>query len=280
MAVSFGVPGTGADDLRRVLGGWYNQGVVSGCVVTGRTDLKYAIAPGVVMNYLAGGSGVGSAELVAMPIASVTVSTVAGPPTGTRTDYVCVGQDIAGGPIEYIVLQTPPSSPGKWLVIAQFSVPAGMTRTSDATRSTSINYSTPYGSAGRYLVNKKDTFNNLIKNNNLVNLSGTFTLPTARLVEVGVTVTVDSDVSTGIYDALFANIWVDGSRKVAFSTGKIDDNYPQVHHWTWNTDLSAGPHTISLERYEAHDTGKIRLRYAAGGFPGTLLVVKDMGVLD
>lgn len=271
--------GTSSQDIREITGGLYNQGIISGCRVDVTTGLSYKINNGVLNNWL------GGRDHTLMSIDDVTVPTTAGPSSGSRTDYVYAKQNLptvdGNSNIVYGVMSNrAPTWEGQEFELARFTVPAGMTRTNQATRIlSSMNYATPYGASGKYLVRKTYTYNGLVKNNPNP-LSGTFTVGTDRLITAYINATVDSDSGAGISASLYCEVHLNGTKVVTFSTGKIDNSWSTTHTWFYPMEVTAGTHTIALKFFENGSTDDIRFRYSAGGFPGIQFTVLDSGVKD
>ncbi len=291
MATGFGVDptvvnnvvtGTTSQDIRKVIEGMFaNQGILRGCKVTTRSDLKYNVSLGAVVCEVSEG------ESILVPVYASTPATT--PPTsGSRTDYIIVTQNMpainGNSNIVVSVTNTEPSTFSRSMVLAKYTAVAGKTRTSDFVEAPGFyrNYAVPTHTAGRYLFQKTEVYNDLIKpKKDLPIMSGSFTLETDRLIEITLGTTVDCDFNNGIQDCLYAIIFIDGIRRATFSSGKIDDGWSASHSWVWNTELEAGYHTFKIQFEERGDTGKLRVRYSsAGGFPGTTCYIKDLGVKD
>lgn len=292
MATGFGVDpslqngvmtGTTSQDIRKIVEGMYsNQGILRGCKVTTRSDMKYNVALGAVVCEVSEG------ESILVPVYASTPSTAAAPSSGTRQDYIVVRQNMpatdGNSNIVVEVVNTPPSMFARSMVLAQYTVPAGKTKTSDFIEAPDFyrNYAVPTSAAGRYLFQKTEIFDGLIgPKKDLPFMSGSFELETDRLIEFIVGTTVDCDLGGGINDAMYAEIFIDNVKKVTFSTGRIDNGYSRTETWVWNTTLEAGKHTFKVVFNETDDTGKVRVRYSSnGGFPGSYVTIKDLGVKD
>lgn len=278
--------GTSSKDIRWIISGMYNQGILRDCLMTrSNTSLIYTIGPGSVVNSI--GDAEPRAEHVMMPVYGATVNTIAGGSTA-RTDYVWVKQNLpdvdGNSDIIYGVSQTPPSTYEQRLEIARFAVPANMSNTGQASMYTNRNYATPKSIGGKYLVSRHDPYNDLLKNRELNDLGDTFSIPTARLIRVDFTVTVDSDFADGIQEALYSYIYINGIKVATFSTGRIDFSWTKTLSNSYMTTLPAGTHNVTLKKDTTlpdKQSSKLKLRYSAGGgFPGQTMHVTDCGVLD
>lgn len=304
MATGFGVDptknaqgvitsGTSSRDLRVVVGGMYNQGILRGCeVATSTSGLEYKISGGSCILSIGNGGGIagpsGNEEHVMLPIYPTTVTTTASG-ASPRTDFVYVKQNIpsidGNSNIVYGVTSTRPGTYDQRLVIQELHVPANMTgNTSKAVKVIDRNYATPVSTGGKYLVDKRDTYDGLLNLRDLNDLGASFYLATDRLIRVDFTVTVDCDFNDGIQEALYSFIHIDGVRRATFSTGKIDDGWTKTISNSYLTTLSQGNHNITLKRDSTlndKQKSKIRFRYSSiGGFPGQTVQVTDCGVKD
>lgn len=279
--------GTSAQDIRMINGAMFNQGILRGCdVSTSTTEMAYTVAPGVVNNSIGGGLE----EHVLMPVYTTKITVPPNKTGSVRNDYVYVKQNMPehGDPNNQVaigVTHTPPGTYDRRIVIRQFSVPAGATRTSQASRVGSINYATPYGQSGRLLVNKVDTYNGLLRNRPLNDLGGSFSLTTDRIIRVDMTVTFDLEKIYSSHDRLYNYINVDGVQRATFSTGNIMNSTYQTQSWSWFTQLYRGEHNITLKRGTQFGLvdgkpSEIYLRYNANAWPGQTLTVTDVGVWD
>lgn len=296
MATGFGIDpyysgstlkGTTSRDIRKVVDGMYtNQGILRGCTVTTTNTLTYNIGEGALVKEMSGG------ESVLVPVYAGSVSTT--PPTsGTRQDYICVRQnrpEVEGNSdVVYVVLHSAPPVMGNTLCIAQYTAVANATKTSGFVENKTDfyrNFAVPTATAGRYLFQKTLTNNELIKpKKDLPYVSGSFELVTDRLIEFTINVSVDADLNEnpggGVYDGMYSEIFINGTKKATFSTGRIDTSWTRTDTYVWNTSLEAGKHTFQVRFNEVEDSGKIRVRYSAsGGFPGQTVTIKDLGVKD
>lgn len=276
--------GTSSQDVRRIIDGMYNQGVMQGCSIsTSTSDMSYTLNEGVVVNWI------GGREAVLMPVYTTKVTVSPNTGTAPRNDFVYVKQNLpsidGNSNIVVGVTNTEPSASDRRLVIRKFVVPAGATKTSSAVPTGSMNYSTPYGQSGRLLVNKTDTYNGLLRNRTLNDMGGNFSLSTDRIVRVDMTVTFDLEGSFTGHDRLVNEIFVDGVARAKFSTGLITTGAYETKSWTWYTQLYRGDHNITLKRFSWYKQvnnkpSEIYLRYNANQWPGQTLVVTDAGVWD
>lgn len=276
--------GTSALDIRNINSGMYNQGVLYGCTVsTSTSGMTYTIERGVVSNALVWG------EHVMMPINNTTITVPKNTGTSSRMDYVYVKQNIpskdGNNNIVFGVSHSPIDTYDQRFVLRKFLVPAGATTTGKAVQQGSIDFSTPYGQAGRLLVNKVDTYNGLLKNRQINQLGGDFSLSTDRIIRTDITVSHDMEPGQTGFDSLQADIYVDNVRRASFTTGRILTETYTSTCWTWYTELYKGDHniTVKMSSYRKRVQNlpsTIYLRYHANGMPGQRVVVTDAGVMD
>lgn len=276
--------GTSALDIRNINSGMYNQGVLYGCTVrTSTSGMTYTIERGVVSNALVWG------EHVMMPINQTTITVPKNTGSTARTDYVYVKQNLpekdGNNNIVFGISNSPIDTYDQRFVLRKFLVPAGATTTSKAVRQGSIDFSTPYGQAGRLLVNKVDPYNGLLKNRQINQLGGDFSLTTDRIIRTDITVTHDMEPGKTDPDRLEAEIWVDNVKRANFSTGMIDTETYTTQCWTWYTELYKGEHNLTVKlasyRKKKHNLpSTIYLRHSTNGWPGQRVVVTDAGVMD
>lgn len=276
--------GTSALDIRNINSGLYNQGILYGCTVdVSTTAMTYTIQRGVVSNALVWG------EHVMMPVNKTTITVPKNTGTTSRTDYVYVKQNMpekdGNNNIVFGVSNAPIETYDQRLVLRKFLVPAGATTTSKAVRQGSINFATPYGQAGRLLVNKVDTYNGLLRNRQINDMGADFNLSTDRIIRTDITVTHDMEPGQSASDRLNAEIWVDSVRRAKFSTGKIDTETYTTTSWTWYTELAKGQHNLTVKLYSYRNEvynlpSVVYLRHSNNSWPGQRVVVTDAGVLD
>lgn len=279
--------GTSGQDIRRIFGSLYTEGVISGAEVVGTTGLSYKISAGLINLWYAGSKD--AKESVMVPIPSMTVVTSAGPSSGTRTDYVWVRQNPPGNNTSTgsqvtvgVSSSKPSSSPGEYFIIAQFTVPAGMTATSKATRKADRTFSVPYGSGG-LILNIKDTYHGRLadKIDQLANLTGSITLPTDQTVEFtcGVTAYLSGSESRPL-DAINAGLTVDGYRNTWWTTPPLGP-WAATYEWSHILELSAGTHQIEFRRsiYKDKDNPYVYLD-SYSQRPGSYMYAKSVGVVE
>lgn len=125
---------TSPAEMQRLIGSyWGNPGVISGCEVTGRADMKWQVAAGAVVVQT------GARLAVEVPVESLQVTSPAPPSTGTRRDYIYA--DTSGQ------VKISSASPSSGTVIASVIVPAGATATNQMGVEVAKRYALPVGAS-------------------------------------------------------------------------------------------------------------------------------------
>lgn len=295
MATGFGIDGTkdvngnitsgtSSQDIRKIFGGMFTTGVLRGLnVTTSSTSMDYVVSPGSAIIAISGGNG---DEVVPVPGYGATVTTAAGG-ASARTDHVYIKQNrpsVEGNSnIVYGVTNTMPTEGDGRLVLKSFTVPANMTNTSQASVTGDVRYATPYGSAGRILVDLVDTYSGAMPAKPSLDQGGSFSLTTDRMVRIDITTTIDCEVVGGVDEGVFTIVYVDGQRVTTFSSGYLSHNVPTSHSYSLVRPLSAGNHNVTISRQPMNGnkaTSKIYFRYGgSGGYAGQRVYVTDAGIV-
>lgn len=120
--------------MQRILGSrWGNPGVIAGCGVSGRADMKWQVDAGAVV------VETGTGLAVEVPVESTQVTSPAAPSTGTRRDYIYT--DITGQ------VKIASSLPASGSVIESVIVPAGATATNQMGVEFAQRYALPVGAS-------------------------------------------------------------------------------------------------------------------------------------
>src|SRR4029453_13484136 len=150
-----GTSGTSSSDIRKIFGGLYSPGIISGCTITtSASTMQFTIAAGVVAIRPATG------ETILAPLAQQTITTSSAPATGTRTDILYVQQrypSIEGD--ANLVFGVSTVLPARAVAIKKFIISAGQTNTNAAVATGGVDYSIPYGASLGQLWKYQDTTN-------------------------------------------------------------------------------------------------------------------------
>lgn len=279
--------GTSAADMRQVIAShWHNMGVIRGCGVgTASSGLTYSVAAGNAVSSRSAAYGA-----VEFPVPASTVTTTAGPASGTRIDVVYArpldpSQGDASTDVEVKVAQgtastgTPssPTIPAGAVELRRFIVPQGMSKTSQATATGSVNYAIPYG-GGLGVLHKWTDQANGLANQNLLRLgNGTIYLPTDRAVEFQIMPTISTNADNHDGVALYRFIL----------DGVVIASFEIMYREHWETrflalpfTLTAGTHSVAYERYKRAGDDFYHHYGAQNGetYLGTVFQVVDRGV--
>ena len=294
MAVSWGIDplkdvdnkiivGTTADDFRTIQGGLYSPGLISGGTVTrSASAMTYTVSGGVAA-YPIVTSGV--PQTVLGPVPSGTLTTTAAT-TGTRLDMIYATQrtvGVDGDP--NIVLGIGTSLPAKSVLLDAYIVTTTTANTLSTTRSVDIKWSIPYGASLGRLVNITNTFNSLFavaasgtQPRSTIG-TGTFYLPTDRLIKVSLTATASANNAVGFDNSKYCEagyeLLLDNVVQFTWTTGGLHQAWQETN-WDGYLQPGLGSHTISVRHFRAQGPGTPRGRSVTGA-PYARLIVEDIG---
>ena len=280
--------GTDALTLRKIQDALYNPGVITGLAVTQTSGLTLKVAEGVAAVSRGAADG-----LVLAYAAATTVTTTAGPASGSRIDRVWIrqhdpNQGDADNVVEVGVTQgtaatspAAPSIPTGALELARFTVPAGMTATTSATRTGSVDYAIPYGGTLGLLIDYTDTDNGVTHGSGAYTvLSSSFYVPTDRVVTAKIITTCmscDQDGKHGTTPAsLYQELLVDGSRIIAWEQD-LPIQIAGSRMFEWSFKVQAGTHTLKYTQDRGVGNAYMHY-YAANKWAGTRVQLLDEGV--
>lgn len=287
MSVAFGVQnqgsvGTTAPDLRQIIRyKWGSTGIVGGLEVTGGTGLSYSVSEGMAICSKGESDGFveayfpgGSVETSSNPSSSDRIDTVwiaSNDATQGDTDnlvYIGITQGIPG--------QGAPSIPTYATPIADMLLPAGATSTSSASQSGGSVQAVPYGSSLGVLVSKVDTTNSAsaIASGWQTYASGTFELPTARLVDIKRIFTLAGLSGDG---SVYTRVLIDGAQ-VSYNEVRAfgSPGIASSQYFENTVELSAGTHTVQAQMTKGVST--VRKYWSANGWAGQTLQIVDAGI--
>lgn len=281
---------TALDDRLLVRAEFHNLGIVMGCAVgTSSSAMRYSVGTGSdpVSVALGSRSGADGASKFIVPTGSIT--TTAAPASNSRLDVVWARQNDPSkgdadnqavlGVTQGTAAASPvkPSIPAGAVTLAVYNVPAGITRTSQASRVEIGEHAIPYGASLGVLHRFTDTSSGPQSQNRVALGAGQLVLPTPRLVNFSLAPTVSVASTTGSGIILY-RIIVDGAE--AFATvyeagGRFETGY--LSHLM---ELSAGRHTVSYTR--EHVTGDAFHQrhglHSGRRYSGTTFIAEDRGV--
>lgn len=290
MSVAFGVQnqgdvGTTASDLRHILASrWGSTGVVAGLAVTG-SGLAYNVAAGMAICSKGASDGMTEAWWPGGATADVSANSSSNP----RIDAVWVtSHDATQGDSDNLVAVgvtqgTPAASPAVPTIptyatlVAAMLLPAGATSTSAASVSASGAQAVPYGASLGILVDQVDTTNTstAIPSGYRTYAAGTFTLPTARYVDIKRVFTLASLTSADA--SVYTRVLVDGAQVSQGEVRCYGSPALATSQYMENTiRLEAGTHTVQAQMQAGVNTA--RKFWSSGGWAGQTLQVVDAGV--
>jgi len=252
MTAGFGVDkgadgsGTNSSDIRKIQGGLYSPGIISGCNVTfSSTAMTYTISPGVVAIQTAAG------EIVLAPVAQTTVTVANGPSTGTRNDIIYVQQrypSIEGD--ANIVVNVGQTLPARALRIRSYTVPTGATKTDLVVANDYRDYSIPYGaSLGQlHYYNHASGIGTALPGFQRFGF-GSFSVPTDRLLRFKVFAVLGSSGAAGFDNSKYCEYGFipscNNNDFVLWSTGGLHQAW-QSHYFEATWAVTAGPVEVNL----------------------------------
>lgn len=290
MSVAFGVQnqgdvGTTASDLRHIVASrWGSTGVVAGLSVTG-SGLAYNVAAGMAICSKGASDGMTEAWWPGGATANVSANSSSNP----RIDAVWLtSHDATQGDADNLVAVgvtqgTPAASPAVPTIptyatlVAAMLVPAGAMSTSAASVSRRGAQAVPYGASLGILVDQVDTTNTstAIPSGYRTYAAGTFTLPTARYVDIKRVFTLASLTSADA--SVYTRVLVDGSQVSQGEVRCYGSPALATSQYMENTiRLEAGTHTVQAQMQAGVRTA--RKFWSSGGWAGQTLQVVDAGV--
>lgn len=274
--------GTRPVDMQRWIWSLYRTNtaqIARGGEVTGRSSMSYQVNPAIII------IPSGAQRAIAVPVDGGTVATAAAPSSGTRTDYVYVGQDGA--------VKVGTSQPANTALLDKRTVPAGITATT-ATTSTLGNrkYAPLFGSSMGRIAAWHES------------LADGANIPAARQRVAALTFTLDSDrrlsftlqqsydlnraANQGSLDdgwKVASFVWeyyIDGVHRLSLELGVQD--FAETKSNVYEFDTLAGTHTVEVYRRRRlvgrPDDQSIHRKGGASNWPGTSFKINDLGGIE
>lgn len=290
MSVAFGVQnqgdvGTTAAELRHIIASkWGSTGIVAGLSVTG-SGLAYNVAAGMAICSKGASDGMSEAWWAGGSTANVSANSSSNP----RIDAVWItSHDATQGDADNLVAvgvtqgtpaasPTVPTIPIYATLVAAMLVPAGATSTSAASVSALGAQAVPYGASLGILVDQVDTTNTAtaIPSGYRTYAAGTFTLPTARYVDIKRIFTLTSLTSNDA--SVYTRVLVDGAQVSQGEVRCFGSPTIATSQYMENTvRLEAGTHTVQAQMQAGVRT--VRKYWSSNGWAGQTLQVVDAGV--
>lgn len=261
------ISGTSSNDMRKIWGGLYSPGLVSGGLITrSASALTYTVSSGVAAISPATG------QTILAPIPATTLTTTA-PSSGTRTDIVYVQQrypDIEGD--SEVVVSYGTSLPARAVLLGSYTVSSSNTNSNSFVATGTVDFSIPYGASLGTLYTFKDTLYGGYTVRT-TRTSATISLPTDRTVRFAITTSQNAigayrfDNST--YCEAGFDVFVDGVLTFPWSSPGLHQAWSEVN-WSDTKVLPRGTHTVSYQLYRGIGPGVPFHRY-------TIFKVSDEG---
>jgi hypothetical protein len=240
-----GSSGTSSADIRKIYGGLFTPGIISGCkVTTSASAMSYTVASGVVAIKSA------TAEIILAPVATTTVATAAAPSTGSRTDIVYVQQrypSVEGD--ANIVVGVGTTLPARAVELRRFVVGAGDLNTNATVATGGVNYSIPYGASLGVLHSWQNTYSGPLSTSLIREGQGSITVPTDRRLKFSVNALLYANAASGFDNSKYTEHYflpnIDGGDMVIFTTPGLHQAWGQ-YYWEHSINVSAGTHTVNL----------------------------------
>ncbi|UDL16780.1 minor tail protein [Arthrobacter phage Atuin] len=283
--------GTTEDDIQRIYGSLYSAGLISGGLVTRSASTRtYTISAGVAAFPLVVDSSSPykpqnqKTVLGAIPSASITVSA---PPSGTRQDLIYARQlTPADDGDANIIVEVGPTLPPRSVLLNGFTVKSTDTNSNQFTQNQNIKYSIPYGASLGRLVYVSSSFNSVfaITQQNPTGRStvgsGTFWLPTDRIVSAQLTVTLQANGAVGFDNSKYCeagyDLFIDTTKVTTWTTMGLHQAWQEIN-WDIDMTMLAGSHSIRVEHFRAQGPGTPRGRYVNAAQPYARLMLVDIG---
>lgn len=266
--------GTTSADMQRIIGAQYmTSGVLpnGGLTVKGSSKMEYVVSPGACFMWINSADKLG----MLVPVDGITVPTDPAPSTGSRVDVVYVD---GNGNVRVNIGYQPGHSSG--VIIAKFTVPAGITGTNNAQLSVDRDFAIPVGaSMGRLHAFHDPASDGVIGNVSPMTLGqGRFFLPSDRIVRFDLTHCMGSTMEANQTASIIRwRIYVDNAQLGSFVT-RAEWDWPQTQFTSISTVLSEGAHTVHYTQDLQGGARFVHRKGTAAGYLGNRFEVWDAGV--
>ncbi len=271
--------GTTAADFRQIQGGLYSPGLISGGKITrSASALSYTISAGVAAFPIVTGT---NPQTVLGPIPAITVNTTA-PSSGSRTDIIYAQQrTIATDGDPNIIIGVGTSLPARAVMLDSYIISSTNTNTNATVKTGNIAYSIPYGASLGRLVNITSMFNTTFNISAAVTLaSGSFFLPTDRLVQVSLNASLSANAAIGFDNSKYCeagyDVYFDNVKVYSWTTMGLHQAWQEIN-WLDYAQFTAGAHTVRVDQYRAQGPGTPRGRAVSAQAPYAKLIILDIG---
>lgn len=275
--------GRSALDDRKIWGGLYSPGIISGgAVSTSGSLLQYTVSEGVAAIKTATG------QIVMAPIPATTVTTPAAPTSGSpRTDIVYVKQRFpADGDSNVVVgVAAGTALPTNALELMRFSVPLNAANTNSATRTGFQTFSIPYGANLGTLYEYTYTTSGALPTSFTRLGHGSFYVPTDRRLRFSISAMIYAQGAVGFSNANYCEYYFipnfDSNDFVIWTTPGLHQAWA-TYSWSEDINVSAGVHTTNFIAARAVGPGTPMTHYGLDvngyGRRGIQFRIEDVGV--
>lgn len=280
-----GTVGTTAADIRKMLAyKWASTGIVGGLKVTGRSNLAYNVAAGMAICSKGASDGFTEAYYAGGQTSEVSANSSSNP----RLDAIWItSHDVTQGDSDNLVAigvtegtpaATPaaPSIPSYATLLALMQMPSGATKTSSATAYATGEAAIPYGSSLGILVEGRDKSNQaVLPESEYSYASGTFRLPTRRMIDIKQTFTL---LCGSLDSSAYARVLIDGTQ-VWQGEIHVFPSFATSQYFEASVELEAGTHTIQAKLRRGVRGDTVKRYWSSGGWAGQHLQVVDAGAV-
>lgn len=280
-ATDDGLSGTSSEDIRKILGGLYSPGVITGCdVTTSASTMEYTVASGVVAISAATG------EIILAPVPQTVVMAPAAPISGSRTDIVYVKQrypSIVGEGDAEIVLGVAEVLPERALALQKFTVGSGIANTKAATSLNSVDFSIPYGTNGKNYYDYTYSVSGALPNPLTRVGGGSIYLATDRKLRFTLSATLQSIGAVGFDNAKYCEYYflpnIDNGDIMIWQTPGLHQSLA-TYYFEGFYNATKGRHSVNLGMGRMVGPGTAQTQHGlVGGFGRTGIVfnIRDAG---
>jgi hypothetical protein len=179
-----------------------------------------------------------------------------------------------------IVIQIGTVLPARAVLLDAYIISNTTANTAAAVRSADIRYSIPYGAArGTPWFSQRSTFNGTFNDTKLAAVSGSFYLPSDRVVDFKLSASLNSSGAIKFDAAKYCEaayaLYLDGIWKFTWTTNGLHQAMAD-YYWSETLTVLQGTHTIRVDRWRSAGPGTPFQRYGQGNL-GSYFEVRDVG---
>jgi hypothetical protein len=278
--------GTTEQDIRQITGSLYSAGLISGGVVTrSASAMTYSVSAGVAAFPITVDASTPykpeNQRTVLGPIPAAPSLATTAPSSGTRVDMIYAQQltPTDDGDAN-VVVRIGTTLPARSVLLDAYIVSSTNTNTMATVKSVDIKYSIPYGAPrGTPWFSQRSTYNGTFNATHLAAASGSFFLPSDRVVSCNLNTSLNSNGAVGFdnskyCEAAFA-VYIDNIWKFTWTTQGLHQAMAD-YNWQEMLTIPAGTHTVRVDRWRSAGVGTPFQRYGQGNL-GLLFEIRDVG---